>query len=213
MWRVALSQRQIWRHVYCLFLVSLTSDGTETFIFNHSVVYRCFCKDSHFTLQRHTTSKHVFKFTCATTLVVWVSDCCWNSDDRHSVLCLNASCVNPDRQWADPPLIRTDSVTNCDMKGLKKIKHSDQALREPWGTNKEMFILVYLFSNSDPTRFLFLKVFFFCQNILVRIFIVTSETLFNFSFSVELTRKMCETEWKTTFTWKTFFGTQCVKNK
>lgn len=98
-------------------------------------------------------------------LVVWVSDCCWNSDDRHSVLCLNASCVNPDRQWADPPLIRTDSVTHCDMKGLKKRKHSDQSLREPWGTNKEMFTLVYLFSNSDPTRFLFLKGFFFFARI------------------------------------------------
>lgn len=143
---------------------------------------------------------------------MWVSDCCWNSDDRHSVLCLNASCVNPDRQRADPPLIRTDSVTNCDMKGLKKIKHSDQALREPWGTNKEMFTLVYLFSNSDPTRFLFLKVFFFLPEYSGECFF-TSETLFNFSFSVELTRKMCETEWKTTFTWKTFFGTQCVKNK
>lgn len=78
--------------------------------------------------------------------------------------------------------------------------------------DKQRNVYSALFSNSDPTRFLFLKVFFFCQNILVRIFIVTSETLFNFSFSVELTRKMCETEWKT-FTWKTFFGTQCVKNK
>lgn len=155
----------------CLLFISCLAHirRNRTFIFNHSVVYRCFCKDSHFTLQRHTTSKHVFKFTCVTTLVVWVSDCCWKSDDLHSVLCLNASCVNPDRQRADPPLIRTDSVTHCDMKGLQKRKHSDQALREPWGTNKEMFILVY-FLILIQLVFCFWRFFFFCQNILVSVF-------------------------------------------
>lgn len=197
----------------CLLFISCLAHvrRNRTFIFNHSVVTVVSVKTLLYTLQRHTTSKHVFKFTCVTTLVVWVSDCCWNSDDRHSVLCLNASCVNPDRQTAGRPA--TDQNRLCYTLWHERTAEEKTLWSGSTGALRDKQRNVYsgLFSNSDPTRFLFLKVFFFLPEYSGECFF-TSETLFNFSSSVELTRKMCETEWKT-FTWKTFFGTQCVKNK
>lgn len=151
----------------CLLFISCLAHvrRNRTFIFNHSVIYSCFCKDSRFTLQRHTTSKHVFKFTCVTTLVVWVSDCCWNSDDRHSVLCLNASCVNPDRQTAGRPA--TDQNRLCYTLWHERTEEDKTLWSGSTGALRDKQRNVYsgLFSNSDPTRFLFLKVFFFFARI------------------------------------------------
>lgn len=103
----------------------------------------------------------------------------------------------PTRHWSEPTLLHTVTWKDCRRENtLIRLYGS------PEGQTKKCLLWFIYFLILIQLVFCFWRVFFFLPEYSGECFF-TSETLFNFSFSVELTRKMCETEWKT-FTWKSF---------
>lgn len=103
----------------------------------------------------------------------------------------------PTRHWSEPTLLHTVTWKDCRRENtLIRLYGSPEGQ-----TKKCLFCFIY-FLILIQLVFCFWRFFFFLPEYSGECFF-TSETLFNFSSSVELTRKMCETEWKT-FTWKSF---------